>query len=226
MIESWRQSVALSSDTESLPSRDIETPRPGQYRRSFVQNIASQGSRKHPFETIPLSKVADIVLKDDVPAAQTFTQAASQGHAWANLVMGKAYEHGMLSCPKDSGISIHFYNQAAQAGLPQAMMALCAWYVFGAEGILDQDEDEAFAWAKRAADLGYAAAEYTCGYFKEVGLGCNQDAVAAVEWYFLAAAKGEQRARKRLEVIQSAVGGEATVDALRAAVDNLESRET
>lgn len=94
------------------------------------------------------------IFKDEVYAAQLFTQSADLGHPEANLVMGKAYEHGLLSCPKDAALSIHFYNGAAQAGLPEAMMALCAWYLFGAEPILVKDENEAFEWAKRAAELG------------------------------------------------------------------------
>jgi TPR repeat protein len=96
----------------------------------------------------------DDIFKDEVYAAQLFTQSADLGHPEANLVMGKAYEHGMLKCPKDAALSIHFYNGAAQAGVPEAMMALCAWYLFGAEPILSKDENEAFEWAKRAADLG------------------------------------------------------------------------
>jgi TPR repeat protein len=94
------------------------------------------------------------IFKDEVYAAQLFTQSADLGHPEANLVMGKAYEYGLLKCPKDAALSIHFYNGAAQAGLPEAMMALCAWYLFGAEPILVKDENEAFEWAKRAADLG------------------------------------------------------------------------
>ena len=120
-------------------------PRLGQYRKSLVQNIASRGASKHPLDSIPLSKVADIILKDDLSAAEVFSHAAKQGHPWANLIMGKSYEHGALSCPKDAALSIHYYDQAARMNLPEAMVALCAWYVYGSDGILDQDEKEAFA---------------------------------------------------------------------------------
>jgi TPR repeat protein len=96
----------------------------------------------------------DDIFKDEAYAAQLFTQSADLGHPEANLIMGKAYEYGILMCPKDAALSIHFYNGAAQAGLPEAMMALCAWYLFGAEPVLAKDENEACEWAKRAADLG------------------------------------------------------------------------
>lgn len=96
----------------------------------------------------------DDVFKDEAYAAQLYTQAADLGHPLASLKMGEAYEHGLLSCPKDPALSVHFYNGAAQAGVPEAMMNLCAWYMVGAEPVLDKDENEAYEWAKRAAELG------------------------------------------------------------------------
>jgi TPR repeat protein len=94
------------------------------------------------------------IFKDEAYAAQLFTQAAELGHAEANLRMGEAYEHGLLCCPRDPALSIHFYTGAASAGLPQAMMALCAWYMVGADPVLEKDEEEAYEWAKQAAELG------------------------------------------------------------------------
>jgi len=34
------------------------------------------------------------------------------------------------------------------------MMGLCAWYMVGAEPILEKDEEEAYEWARRSAELG------------------------------------------------------------------------
>lgn len=96
----------------------------------------------------------DDVFKDEAYAAQLFTQSADLGHPEANLRMGQAYEHGLLSCPRDPALSVHFYNSAAQAGIPEAMMALCAWYFVGAEPVLEKDENEAYEWSKRAAECG------------------------------------------------------------------------
>ena len=109
-----------------------------------------------PYELARLHETGfgDDIFKDEVYAAQLYTQSAELGHPEANLVLGKAYEHGLMMCPKDAALSIHFYTGAARGGLPEAMMALCAWYLFGAEPILEKNENEAFEWAKRAADLG------------------------------------------------------------------------
>jgi TPR repeat protein len=96
----------------------------------------------------------DDVFKDEVYAAQLFTQAADLGHGEAALKLGEAYEHGLLRCPKDAALSVHYYNCAAQAEIPEAMMNLCAWYMVGAEPVLEKDENEAYEWAKKAASYG------------------------------------------------------------------------
>ena len=94
------------------------------------------------------------IFKDETYALQLFTKAAECGHPQAALKLGEAYEHGYLGCPKDAALSVHYYNCAAQADIPEAMMNLCAWYMVGAEPVLDKDENEAYEWAKRAAEHG------------------------------------------------------------------------
>lgn len=96
----------------------------------------------------------DDIFQDETYAAQLFTQSADLGHSEANYRLGDAYEHGKLTCPQDPALSVHFYNGAASRGHPLAMMALCAWYMVGAEPILDKDENEAYEWAKKAAECG------------------------------------------------------------------------
>jgi len=96
----------------------------------------------------------DDVFQDKGYAAQLFTQSADLGHAEANYRLGDAYEHGKLKCPRDPALSVHFYTGAAQRGHALAMMALCAWYMVGAEPVLEKDEAEAYEWAKKAAECG------------------------------------------------------------------------
>jgi len=109
-----------------------------------------------PYELglLHISGFGDDVFKDEAYAAQLLTQSAELGHADANFRMGQAYELGLLGCPRDAALSVHFYNGAAQRGMPDAMMALCAWYMVGAEPVLEKDESEAYEWAKKAADMG------------------------------------------------------------------------
>ena len=96
----------------------------------------------------------DDIFLDENYAAELFTQAADLGHPEANFRMGDAYEHGKLNCPRDPALSVHFYTGAAERGHAGAMMGLCAWYMVGAEPILEKDEEEAYEWARRAAELG------------------------------------------------------------------------
>lgn len=94
------------------------------------------------------------IFKDESYAAELFTQAAELGHAEASFRMGDAYEHGKLNCPRDPALSVHFYTGAAEGGHAGAMMGLCAWYLVGAEPILEKDEEEAYEWARRSAEMG------------------------------------------------------------------------
>jgi len=102
----------------------------------------------------------DDIFMDESYAAELFTQAAELGHAEANYRMGDAYEHGKLNCPRDPALSVHFYTGAAEKGHAAAMMGLCAWYMVGAEPILEKDEEEAYEWARRSAELGKFTQSY------------------------------------------------------------------
>ncbi|KXG52113.1 Tetratricopeptide-like helical [Penicillium griseofulvum] len=149
----------------------------------------------------------DDVFPDETYAAQLFTKSAELGHVEACYRLGDAYEHGKLNCPRDPALSIHFYTSAAQNGHPLAMMALCAWYLVGAEPVLEKDENEAYEWAFRAANLGLAKAEYAVGYFTEMGIGCRRDPLESNVWYVKAADQGDERAKHRIATIRAAAEG-------------------
>jgi TPR repeat protein len=171
----------------------------------------------------------DDLFKDEAYAAELFTQAAGLGNADAAYKLGDAYEHGKLKCPRDPALSVHFYNVAAEKGNPNAMMALCAWYLIGAEPVLDKDENEAYEWARQAAELGtmhspersqpkanhaigLVKAEYAVGYFTEMGIGCRRDPLEANMLYVKAAEHGDERAKHRLAKIRAAAAGGISMD--------------
>ncbi|CAG8180586.1 unnamed protein product [Penicillium nalgiovense] len=153
------------------------------------------------------SGFGDDVFPDATYAAQLFTKSAELGHVEACYRLGDAYEHGKLNCPRDPALSIHFYTSAAQNGHPVAMMALCAWYLVGAEPVLEKDENEAYEWAFRAANLGLAKAQYAVGYFTEMGIGCRRDPLESNVWYVKAADQGDERAKHRISTIRAAAEG-------------------
>jgi len=147
------------------------------------------------------------VFKDEAYAAQLYTKAADLGHVEANYRLGQAYEHGHLNCPQDPALSIHFYTGAAERGHAESQMALCAWYMVGVPNVLEKDEAEAYEWAKKAAEQGLPKAQYTVGYFTEMGIGCRRDPLEANVWYVKAADQGEERAKHRIAAIRAAGAG-------------------
>lgn len=181
----------------------------------------------------------DDIFKDEAYAAQLLTQSAELGHPDANFRMGQAYENGALGCPRDAALSVHFYNGAAMRGMPEAQMALCAWYMVGAEPVLDKDEAEAYEWAKKAADtgesdlrlvcsaisdrwLGFVKAEYAVGYFTEMGIGCRRDPLEANMWYVRAAEQGNETAKQRLAIIRAAAAGDSGIPMAKAGAKSKE----
>ncbi|PNS17891.1 hypothetical protein CAC42_3850 [Sphaceloma murrayae] len=169
---------------------------------------AQYNSGPYELGLLHINGYGDDIFKDESYAAQLFTQSAELGHPEANLQMGRAYELGLLGCPKDAALSVHFYNGAATRGVPEAMMALCAWYMVGAEPVLEKDEAEAYEWAKKAAELGLPKAEYAVAYFTEMGIGCRRDPLEANKWYVEAADHGNENARQRLAIIRAAASGD------------------
>lgn len=71
----------------------------------------------------------------------------------------------------------------------QSELGLSGWYLTGAEGVLQQNDTEAYLWARKAAQAGLAKAEYAMGYFTEVGIGAPADMEGAKRWYWKAACR-------------------------------------
>lgn len=143
----------------------------------------------------------DIVIPDEKYAMELYIQAASLGHMPSSTLLGQVYETGNDIVPQDTSLSVHYYTQAALRGDPIAMLALCAWYLLGAEPAFSKDESEAFQWALRAATAGYPKAQFTLGYFYEKGKGCEPNEVYALKWYEKAAQNDDNRAISKLKAM-------------------------
>ncbi|KAL4803032.1 hypothetical protein BDV18DRAFT_146140 [Aspergillus unguis] len=176
-------------------------------KRAAESSDAQYPSAPYELGVLHEAGYGDDVFADPSYAAQLFTKSADLGHVEASYRLGDAYEHGKLNCPRDPALSIHFYTGAAQGGHPLAMMALCAWYLVGAEPVLEKDENEAYEWAKKAAEVGLAKAQYAVGYFTEMGIGCRRDPLEANVWYVKAADQGDSRAIHRIAAIRAAADG-------------------
>ncbi|KAJ5110053.1 Tetratricopeptide-like helical [Penicillium argentinense] len=141
----------------------------------------------------------DVIIRDEQYACQLFHQAAELGYKFSQFRLGTAYEYGLMGCPVDNRTSIIWYTRAAAQGEHQSELALSGWYLTGSDGILQQNDTEAYLWARKAATAGLAKAEYAMGYFTEVGIGATANLEDAKRWYWRAAAQGFPKARERLE---------------------------
>lgn len=141
-----------------------------------------------------------VVAVDLGYALQLYIQAADQfGYAPSAYRLGECYEHGQLGCKVDLVLAIHYYTMAAQSDHAEACLALASWYLVGVPLVLDVSEYDAYVWAKRAAERGCVKAEYTMGYFTQVGIGCLADREMAKAWYMKAAQHGNPCAIHRLQ---------------------------
>lgn len=141
----------------------------------------------------------DLIFKDLQYSVQLYVKSADLNYVPAASKLGHAYEYGELGCPQDAALSIHYYTIAALGGDPTAMLAMCAWYMVGAEPMLPRNAEEAYEWALRAAERGLAKAQYATGYFLENGIGAERDILQASRWYHSAASGGDERAIERIK---------------------------
>ncbi|KAG1455472.1 hypothetical protein G6F46_006898 [Rhizopus delemar] len=174
---------------------------------SWLKRAAQQADEDHPHALHELGLAYEkegipSVIPDLNYARELFTQAAQYGYAPSQFKLGQAYENGFLNCPVDPRRSIAWYSKAAEQGEVEAEFALSGWYLTGADGILPQNDGEAYLWARKAADRGYAKAEYAVGYYTETGTGTKQDLEEAKRWYMRAAAQNYTRAMQRLTEIK------------------------
>jgi TPR repeat protein len=143
--------------------------------------------------------IPNVVFVDLAYAVSLYVQAAELGYAPSAFRLGECYEYGKLECNPDPAMSIHFYTIAAQQGHREACFALTAWYLVGSPQVLPQSDEDAYLWARRAAEKELPKAEYAVGYFTEVGIGIAKNPNEAMEWYKKAAEHGDKRAIQRLQ---------------------------
>lgn len=142
------------------------------------------------------------ILPDPQYAYDLFLKAAQLGYSPSQYKLGLCFEYGHLGLPVDPRRSIAWYTRAAEQGDPEAELALSGWYLTGAETVLRQSDQEAYLWARKAADKGLAKAEYAVGYYVEHGVGVKADVDDARRWYLRAAGQGNKRAVQRLKELK------------------------
>ena len=146
-------------------------------------------------------------------AIRYFRLAAAQGQYDGMFSLGCCYRIGR-GVPLDLVESARLFRMSAELGHVGAQSNLATYYIMGIGG-LPVDYAAAMLWARRAADQGCAAAEYTIGKIFAEGLGVNHDMDAAVACFSRAAA-GDNANAKDILLKLAAVGLPGAIAALRS----------
>ncbi|HEY2115787.1 MAG TPA: tetratricopeptide repeat protein [Candidatus Angelobacter sp.] len=99
------------------------------------------------------------------------------------------------ACPRDDK-DFAAIQQRADANDPAAQIALASCYDLGMH--VKPDGKESIRWITKAANQGYAPAEYELGRIYLYGRGINTDYAQALIWERKAAEKGDPRAQRDL----------------------------
>ena len=149
-----------------------------------------------------------------------YTKAAGRGHVGAQYTLGMHYAEGegveenwqkaiewfnniqdKLDSPIVDGHKKEFVKNAilAEKGDPEAQYQLGNFYASGWDDFVNdygvkKDWQKAIEWYTKAAEQGYAEAQYTLGMRYAEGKGVKQDWQKAIEWYTKAAEQGHAEA--------------------------------
>jgi len=100
----------------------------------------------------------------DTAEIEKYQQAAEQGDAGAQFILGLMYATGQ-GVQKDYQQAVKWYRQAAEQGFAEAQSNLGVMYKNG-QGV-PQDYKEAIKWWERAAGQGIADAQFKLGMMNE-----------------------------------------------------------
>ena len=153
------------------------------------------------------------VEQDLGQAVEWFEKAASQDCADALFILGKYYYEGS-ALEQDYAKAFEMFERAAELGNAQAQCELGWMYLEGRSpesgdsqpeltdmsaeefnsidwAAWNQNDAKAFEWFERAAEQGYAEAQYITGaLYSGTGRGVKGDNAKALEWYEKAAQQG------------------------------------
>lgn len=99
-----------------------------------------------------------------------------------------------------SVMDINSLTKAAKSGQAGAQFYLATKYQHGKD--IQQDEKQAFAWYKAAADQGLAAAQLNVGRMLADGVGTRKDESLARKYFEKAASHGDNRASFNLAMME------------------------
>jgi TPR repeat protein/cyclophilin family peptidyl-prolyl cis-trans isomerase/serine/threonine protein kinase len=130
-------------------------------------------------------------------AAKWWRQAADQGNADAQMLLGLAYSTG-VGVEENQAEAARWWRKSAEQGLAGSQYLMGVAYSDG--GGVQEDDAEAFKWLQKAADQGDTNAEMALAYAYQLGTadGMNPEPAKAINWFRKAAEKGASDAQLQL----------------------------
>jgi TPR repeat protein len=135
----------------------------------------------------------------DPDALMKIIELSQNHHPSAQFNLGKMYNNGLGSIPKNYTKAIEWYEKAADQGYASAQQNLGIMYKTG-KGVA-KDYAKAFEWFEKAANQGNRNAQYTLGGMYYQGEGLAKDYAKAFEWLEKAADQGDADAQLGLALI-------------------------
>ncbi|MDH3469377.1 MAG: SEL1-like repeat protein, partial [Gammaproteobacteria bacterium] len=185
-----------------------------------LEEAAERGHHEAQYQTARLYDMGrGVRAKNPLTAYKWFQKAADGGHPGAQYQMAIRFADGR-EVPQNYEKAFEWYLKAAEQGHMIAEFEVGQFYDLGLEEALctrakspaqcrkralkhAQGKDNAvlaFEWVMRAADQGYAAAQYKIGELYEQGRGVHKDAGAAAMWFTLAAEQGLVEAKFKADL--------------------------
>ncbi len=132
-------------------------------------------------------------------SAYWFEQAAEQGNAYAQKMLGDLYEQGN-GVQKNLTLAADWREKAANRGNIQAQLKLGKMYLYGT-GVA-RDPTKAAHWLNRAAIEGDSEAQYLYAKMFQTGYGVAQNKESADNWLAKSAAQGYTDAIRLVHFMQ------------------------
>jgi uncharacterized protein len=143
-----------------------------------------------------------LINKDYAAALEAFQQAAAQGSANANAMLGKLYFQGLvannLGATINDAKAFELFNKAALQHDADGQIGLSQMYAEGRGAA--QDDELALHWLSLAAQQDSAEAQRRLGEIYQAGQGVEPNPVAAAAWFREAALKNEPQAQTALAI--------------------------
>lgn len=110
---------------------------------------------------------SEALYSQHAQAREAIERAAYLCHPPAQYKSGFLFEHASLGCAYDPLMSVQWYSLASQGGEVEADMALSKWFLCGAEGCFEKNEQLARTFAEKAARKGHGNGCFAMGYYLE-----------------------------------------------------------